>query len=376
MRPHRGTGILFLIASVSMPCPVLAEQSDRESWRVVTMIESRGDEAAALRLSEAVEAQLSDLRVSFVVRRDALSGSRGAREIAERSLDEAPDALAAFWVSLEEERLYLAVSSEGGPMVLSRAIESSSLSTDAEIVGNILRASIQVLLDEEDGSEVLLQSETWELETTTESPQHSPEPPREVMPEAPREVVPEAPQRTDRTRRSQRVGLQVGYHLGVWSSTHPAVHGIALSLEVRIVRALRASFIYRVTVPIDAITDKVDLRLHPHPFTLSLSYGWERGRVSIEGGLALTLMALSQETRAQAPMVAAEDEGRVVVSLGPLVRVRVHLIGPLRFVSILGVSIFFRNHDYVIDEERERQLLIEMWRAQPYLLVGLSIGLF
>jgi hypothetical protein len=42
---------------------------------------------------------------------------------------------------------------------------------------------------------------------------------------------------------------------------------------------------------------------------------------------------------------------------------------------MIGVSILFRPHDFVVDRELVRQTLVEMWRAQPFLCAGLSVGL-
>lgn len=355
------------------------QQLDDESWPIVTMIADRNEEATARRLSEAVEAQLSDLRVSFVVRLEQglTPDSSESRAIVEQSLRDTPEALATFWVSLEEERLFLALISPSGQMVLSRTLEGSGTGAHSEIVANILRASIQVLLDESDGGQVLLESETWELEAPPEPPeiaiaeQNQPTQPDDS--EA--EVQPPSEEGTPQPRRPRILALEVGYHLGVWSRTHPAVHGIALSAIVRLYRSLYASFAYRVTFPLEEHADDVFFKLRPHPFSLALWYGWERNRVFIAGGAAVTVAYFSEETVAQAPMVAAEETGRVVISAEPFFRLRVRLYGRLSLVSMIGVSILFQPLDFVVDAERERRSLIEMWRAQPFVFAGLSVGL-
>lgn len=342
----------------------------------VVMLASRSEEETSRLVIGALEAQLSDLPVLFHVSWvPSLPFDAGLQRAL--AADEASrlSAMATFWLDPQSPgRLLLFLRDPAGDLLLARELESGAAM--AETLALVVRSTVLVLLEDPDGRAALLGSRDWTAAPTAEPPlagaaEGAGGPAAEAGPPPPApppEPVPSEPP----ARR--RLFVDLGYRLDVWSETAPAVHGIGIGLEVRLVDELRLRLDFAYVFPFEAERPGVTIALQRYPVRLAARYGGAVGPVGLAGLAGLGVDVVTEDVRAQAPMVVDGDGPEVEVDLVLAFVVEVPLVSWLSLSATVGIAVPFNRVDYAVEEEDGEQGLLASLPVRPTFGLGLSAG--
>jgi hypothetical protein len=341
------------------------------------MLASREDEALSRAVIRAVEAQLSDLPVAFHVSWVARMPGDVESQVGLAG-DEATriGALAVFFCdALPPERVSLYVAAPTGGDLLRRRLEPSS--AYAETLALIVRATVEVLLEEPEGGAALLEASAWQQAGGPPAAGAS-----EASPLRPQERPPaarpddgsgqDAQVRTPAVAARRRLAAGAAYQLEMWSRDRLAVHGIAVELDVRLWDGLHAMARYVFVFPFGASRDGVDIELSRHPIAVGLRYCYPIGIVELIGSMALVVDPVGDQVAVEEPMSEVEHSGEIEVGLLPGFELAVRPLRWLRPFIALGVAVPFTRVEYAIEQGPETRPVLTSWAARPWLMVGLS----
>ena len=327
----------------------------------VVMLAERGGEAETETVLRAVRSQLSDLSVALqLVWVDELPVAVPEQITAAEETARGTDAVAVFWCDLRAaDRFYLYFAAPSGGRVLVRELRGAGEGGLAEALAIIVRSSVEAVLAGGEIGVVVIPPATVEEAAFVEKL-------------APAESVVEEPPGPGRV-----LAMTVGYGMDILSDQRPAVHAVALGLEVRLTGPLSIELGYLFSFPFSHQEHGAELTLSRHPAWLGLRGAWLTGAVALSASLWLQMDVVTEEVRSLSPAVAVNSEGtEALFSLVPLLRAGYVFADRFEIFVAAGADIVFRRVRYVIDSPAGPLEILDTWPVRPRILAGLSVGLW
>lgn len=350
-----GAALLALFASLARAQELDAVGSDRST---VVMIAERREQRQAETVVRAVQGQLSDLSVVLqVVWVDELPAGMPAQIAEAEQTARGTDAVAVFWCDLRAaDRIYLYFAAPSGGRVLVRELSGAEEGGLAEALAIIVRSSVEAVLAGGEIGVVVAPMAAVEERPRAEQP-----------PEQPQE--PPGPGRV--------LAMTVAYNLDVLCEQRPAVHAVAVGLEVRLGGPLSVEAGYFFSFPFTERAHGIDLTLQRHPVWLGLRAAWLTGDVALSASLAAQIDVVTEEVRSLSAAVETDGEGtEVLFSLAPLLRAGYVFAGRVELFLAAGVDVPLRRARYVVGSPSGPLEILDTWPVRPRVLAGVTAGLW
>ena len=364
-------GLLAVVLAWAVSPVLCAQEVGPGEAPVVMMLVSSAQERAADPIIEAIAAQLSDLDVRFDARVVDEIPERLPSQIglAEEEAASGRSVIAVFWYDQTQGgNVYLFLAGPEGDRILVRKLEDTGDRGRAEGLAIIVRSSVMAMLQ---GGRIGIAVED------AVGPGPAPEPALEPAPEP---VEPPLAEEEDAGgddpvyRDKLQLNLAYSYHAR--SGSYPAVSGMSVGLDLKVVWKLYILASYTILQPVEGRSDIAAVRVKSHPVAAGLGLLFDFGRVHVGGRAAALVDVEDQEVgRLQEGMTAAGDDTDVLTgglfSLDLMFDVARRLDA---FVS-LGFRAFFEPVRYTASSGETTRVLVDAWPVQPWLNVGIRVGL-
>ena len=317
------------------------------------MLVPKVQDASVSAAAEAISSQISDLEADLAVTPvDALPTSFDAALATARSHARPSGVTAIFWVIETEDDAALLYLFEGdGARALVRRVEGPGGPARLEALSVIVRMSIAELLR---GGRIGVAVET------------------EAAAPAPAPVERRAAPTPEEPRRGWlRPG--VAYALAMASEEHPVVQGLDVALGASPLQHLWVLAGYTFFERIESSGADASISVARHPLRLGVR-GAERWS-ALELGLSLSFVAdwttFRLKTGSDLHPVGGQDD--FVWGLLPAIDFGVSFTRWLVVFASFGAEIDLPSLSYAYEKDGARVVLLDTWKAQPRLLVGLAV---
>jgi hypothetical protein len=319
---------------------------------LILLVPAEQDDTARAAVT-ALSSQLSDLEADLAVTPvAALPTSFGAALEAARGLARPSGVAAILWVvDVGDEAAVLYLFEGDGARALMRRVEGEGAAARFEAAAVIARMSIDELLR---GGRVGVAVE----------PAPAPKPPASAA--APRE--PET-----RARRSGWLRPSAAYALTVRSADHPAVQGLDIACAAAPSERVELFAGYTVLERVEDRGGGVTLTLSRHPFRFGARGVFRWSLVELGVALAIVMDWTTFEADLDPGLSPVRDRADFVLGALPSVDFGVAPVRWLAVFASIGAEIDLPSRSYGFDRGGGRVVLVDTWRAQPWLLAGVAV---
>ncbi len=332
----------LLLLALLLCSPALARDAPGPS--AVVLIGEQSQEELTARLARAIEVQLLDLDVRFLVHRVAqLESTLPAQSELAARVAERERALLVLWCDLStSDDVFLYLSEASGGRVLARRVTAAGSVPEGrfEAIALIVRTGAEAMSR---GSRIGIGADAGV----------SPEP-----------------------GSDEPWMLELGYALRGFAGEVSPNHAARLSLLAPLTGPWSLVTGYCVRPGIHLEDPEASLYLASHDLRLGLAREHRSGRYSLggrvmaEGSLLrwqaeVHTAALRATPQRSAFTLGAVLESSIALSVQPWVRLGVHP----------GVVVLLLNQAYDLELAGQHRLLLSPWRLQPYLALDLSVHL-
>jgi len=348
-----GTRILFsVVFFISVPCAVLTQE---KTPTVVTMIAFNDQKEKTEHVINAVQSQLSDLKIDFNILWEDEYSPRPSFFL--KSLEKPSAGQMIFWCDIQEDDLFLFISAPESVSgdVSGRLIEGSSIGGKAETTAIIIRSAVVSCLNghsERGTAQTMKQAEDSEA--------------AQIMLDS---RIP-----ADSSQDNHSLFFRSGYTLGVLSDSLPLLHGLGLVISYRFHPDwhLFAGFIYFPAV--STSDEEVELSVYNYPAMAGARYSYAFGIVRIGPALSLHVNTMKEEVKVlQEGLAPAESSHEIEVSIIPQFFLAVTIVEDLDFYITAGAEVLINRIVYRQEISGENVRVWNPWPVQPYVQSGLSI---
>jgi hypothetical protein len=346
-------------------CPISAP-ADHDLPPVVVMMLSQDQRKDSVAVADAVKAQLSDLEVALVIREvESFPGSLADQIAGAGVIAREERVIAVFWYDLStEDQVYLFLAGRGGKRVLVRKLEESKDRGRAEGLAIIVRSSAIAMMQ---GGEIGI-TVAEALEKNAASPKKPDEMgPRDKL-QKPQALGPEA------GLEDERLSIGIAYAYNARHTKHPALNGLGLGMDLRLVWKLRLTAGFYFFQPIHGKGDLASATIRRHPIHLGLGLEVDLGGFRLSGFAATVVDFVEQEVSGLSPgMSEGSDMNDVVFGVLAMLGAIAPLTPRLDVFLLLGALTVFNERRYDVKLGGETETLIDSWPVQPSMLAGISV---
>ncbi|MCP4602665.1 MAG: hypothetical protein GY847_19480 [Proteobacteria bacterium] len=339
-------------------------QDEPPRENIVVMIASSSQGKALKPIIQAVRGQLSDLPVSFdVTWVNELGPDLPAQEELAGQVADDKDATAVFWCDLSRsDKMYVYIAAPEIGRVLVRRLDGSGPGGTPETLAIIVRASINSMLR--------IPVENTEVQDKQKEES-------DVEEQGPAEETPPAEIETP-VDKENRLGVEAAYAIDMMHEEHLAVHGLALTFDVHIVKGLHVFLGYLISARIPVMKEPVRLELTRHPISIGARFAVPLGRIYLGGSVSANLdyTTESRETRESSTIKPKQtnEMGEFGVSIAPMLRMGLRIIDYLKIFLSFGVDIALTRQEFVVEVNNNPETVFYSWAVHPIGRIGVSVG--
>ena len=314
-----------------------------------------------------IESQLEDLPVRFEVIRQQNRGpdSTGSDELAHKLANE-DGVLAVVWLDgVNSNSIHFLLEGENGIRLFNRDLgENRAAAVQKESLALILRATVQALIEEQPSAPPSAQP---------------PSPVADSQKVAIAETIGGEHRRSsaEESAKPSLVGVETAYAYRAYDESFPALSGFHMGVHVNLWAMLQLFVEYELRQSMQSSGSCVETTFRSHPISTGGRLFWRLKRLALGPYLTATVDVLRAETKSTCRQVNVDSKiahAHVSLALGFFVDFRIHeRLG----LFLMGEGdLLIHGQRYVgPKEDGEKEVLLEPWRVQPALTVGLSIAL-
>ena len=173
------------------------------------------------------------------------------------------------------------------------------------------------------------------------------------------------------------IGFGLGYALLIRSSEQPAVHGLAVPLDLVFSPGIRLLFRYVLRQPVVARGASGSIEISDHPLTAGIGYYRAIGNVGLGFSGSFTAGYWRQTVRrVDSATAVSKNNDDWVFSVAPMLDLDYRLTDWLAIYLSLGAEFAINGVRYVERLDGQSEVLMDQWPVQPDWLVGLKGWLF
>ncbi len=362
---------LALVCGFVMLLPRLVA-GETEADQVVVMIVPMDQEEISIPVVRAVESQLSDLNVTLVIStQERLPDSLESQIDIAKTVAGENRAIAVFWCDLRaKDQLFLYLSEYEGKNILVRRLEKTEETGRAEGLAIILRSSVEAMLQ---GGQIGVNPPV--KRKPVQAPASKPEP---VYSPGIEPIV----SLENEASPQSLFALQVAYALHVYSSDHPAVHGvnIGVNLHVHPNLSLIAGYTFIGNIEENSTNTPILVRIRKYPAYLGLRLSFQVGIIELGGSVSLIVDYTTQEILniSSDAMFASSDTDDVFIGVFPALEILIPIVDRLKFFVFVSAEVPFNAKQYSIEVSEgpdNREGLLNPWPIQPWIFAGIWVDL-
>lgn len=333
----------------------------RDTARAVVMISPASQRDASNRTLQAIRGQLSDVAVALrVYEVTRLAASGAAQLAAARTTAISSGALVVFWFDETTGDVSIYLHAKDGGRLVRRKVKAAGPEGRFEALAVIVRFAVRAHLQGEKVG-VRLPPALPRRPIARPAPRKSPAHPRKPPP-----------------KRQARVGLEAAYEADIYNGDPQLAHGLHVALLVHPQRRWTVYLAFRMEAPLDTENEHAGISLRRYPIELGARFEWRWSKLLLGAQLGLSVTPFQVKTWVKNGEHTADSVPvAAVVSVAPSLVLAYRIIKRLTVRLTIGARIQLNPYRQVVDtEDPQGRLVLEPWRVQPTLSLGLSTPLF
>jgi len=327
-----------MLALVVVTGAPLAWAAPRTPQEVILRVPDDGQDVQSIVM--AMRGNLADLPVTLTVEVAEVPDTVWQKaEICETSGETVEAALVAIWLTPRYTLLMCTADATSRPA--ERELEALEGVGRAEAAAVIVRAAVIAALDKQ-------------------GPGPRPEPPAGPS-----------------TSSHRWVGFHASYALDSQTASRPLVHGLRLGVDLQLTQVLSLFARYTFDGAQLAQGELATIRVVRRPLWIGATAAWPVGKVRLGPALALVIDGVTAETVAvSAGVEPLEISPEPVIRIVPAAQLRIP-VAPWLSVDLAALAaIPVVGRRYVVQGAEGPEVVLDCWRVQPGLQVGLTVSLF